>query len=191
MSGRDAGALASSPAERAALDGLRTAAAHTGTELVMERHCVRAFLIAEEMGRRAQLDLDRELLLCAAFLHDAGIYPAASTGDAYVRDSGRLVTQTLGPLGWPPERIERCAAACELHHDLRRQWDRGPEVELLRRADLVEVSGGLVHFGVPRAWLRRLSEEFPRKGFYAGIGKLLVGVLRERPATLPKIFASR
>ncbi len=191
MNGRSAEALADSPAERAALEGLREAAAGSGTEVAMERHCARTFLIAEEMGRLRGDEFDHELLFCAAMLHDAGIYPSASTGDAYVRDSGRLVAKVLDPLLWSPERIALCAAACEFHHDLRSQWDRGAEVELIRRADLVDVGGGIIRFGVPGAWLKQLFADVPRKGFYRGIGKLLVGVLRERPATLPKIFASR
>jgi hypothetical protein len=154
----------------------------------MENHCARAFVVAEELARHARLEIDRELLLCAAWLHDAGLYPGAATHDTYVAD-GRHLAQRL--LDWPAERMTRLGDAIEYHHELRPQWDRGPEVELMRRADLVEVSQTLVTFGLPRPWLRGLRSAIPPAGMVPEISRLLLGALRERPATLPQIFAAR
>ena len=43
----------------------------------MERHCQRQLAIAERLvGGRA---FDRELLLCACWLHDTGLYTPATT----------------------------------------------------------------------------------------------------------------
>ena len=73
----DADALSATPAAQAALEALRTAAGANGP---MERHCLRQFAIAERLaGNRA---LDRELLLCACWLHDAGLYTPSR--DPYV-----------------------------------------------------------------------------------------------------------
>ncbi len=158
----------------------------------MERHCARAFLIAEELGRRGGRETDRELMLCAAWLHDAGLYPDAATSDTYVADGRHLAERMFeGSDGWPPERLERLGDAIEYHHELRSQWGRGVEVELMRRADLVEVSQGLVSFGLPRAWLRDLRRRIPAKGMLVEIGRLLIPVVRERPGTLPRIFTAR
>lgn len=153
----------------------------------MENHCARAFVVAGELGRRDGLAIDRELLLCAAWLHDAGLYPAAATHDTYVAD-GRHLAERL--LDWPAERMTRLGDTIEYHHELRSQWQRGPEVELMRRADLVEVSQTLVTFGLPRGWLRGLRSEIPPAGMVPEISRLLAGALRERPATVPQIFVA-
>jgi HD domain len=178
--------LATTDAERACLRALRDA---TGSvDDPMERHCVRQFLIAERMAADRGLEVDRELLLCATFLHDAGLYPSASTGDVYVADSRRLAERTVAPFDWEHHRLARCLDAIEQHHSPRSRWDWGAEVELIRRSDLVDLSRGLVPFGIPRGWLRGLFREFPRKGFYRLIA---LGLAREgirHPTTLPRIF---
>jgi HD domain-containing protein len=157
----------------------------------MERHCVRQFLIAERLGEQAGSDVDRELLLCAAFLHDAGLYDGVSTGDVYVTDSRRLAERTLAPFGWPPERLARCLDAVEQHHALGSRWDWGLEVELMRRSDLVEVTHGLVAFGLPRAWLRELFRRIPLAGFYRMLFREILRMARERPRTLARITSPR
>jgi hypothetical protein len=176
--------LATTDTERACLAALRDA---TGTvDDPMERHCVRQFLIAERMAADRDIDVDRELLLCATFLHDAGLYPSTSTGDVYVADSRRLAERTLAPFGWEPARLARCLDAIEQHHAQRSRWDWGAEVELVRRADLIELSGGLVNFGVSRGWLRGLFREVPRKGLYRLIARALLHEQRARD--IPRIF---
>ena len=153
----------------------------------MENHSARAFVVAEELARRDGLAIDRELLLCAAWLHDAGLYPGAATHDTYVADGRHLAE---GILDWPAERMTRLGDAIEYHHELRPQWDRGPEVELMRRGDLVEVSQTLVTFGLSRRWLRGLRSAIPPAGMVPEIGRLLFQALRERPGTVPQIFTA-
>jgi HD superfamily phosphodiesterase len=121
----DADALSTTPAAQAALKALRTAAGANGP---MERHCLRQFAIAERLaGDRA---LDRELLLCACWLHDAGLYTPSH--DPYVTEGARLAARVLAPFGWPPERLQRCMDACEQHHAPRSRLAMGLEVELVR-----------------------------------------------------------
>src|SRR5919201_776597 len=78
--------------------------------------------------------------------------------------------------------------AVEQHHALQSRWSWGAEVELMRRADLVDVSSGVVTFGVHRWWLRQLFRTVPRDGFYPFLGRAIWQMARERPATLPRIF---
>jgi len=59
---------------------------------------------------------------------------------------------------------------------------------LIRRADLVDVSSGLVRFGLSREWLRDLFEAVSRDGTYRTIGFEVARVLRHRPLTCPQIF---
>jgi hypothetical protein len=179
--------LVETPAERASLDALRTASGET--DGAMERHCVRQFLIAERLAEDADQHPDRELLLCAAFLHDTGLYPGVKSHDAYVSDGRHLAQRTLEPFGWPADRLTRCLDAVEQHHALRSRESLGIEVELMRRADLVDVSAGLVNFGVDRWWLRGLVRDIPRSGFHRFLATETWRMARERPRSLPRIFA--
>jgi HD domain len=67
--------------ESEALNALRTATGEIDGD--MERHTVRQYLIAERLADTRRIAYDRELLLCASFLHDAGLYGPASSGDVY------------------------------------------------------------------------------------------------------------
>src|SRR4051794_41623386 len=111
---RHADELLSTEAEAAALQALRIATGETDGG--MERHTVRQYLIAERIADTRGIPYDRELLLCACFLHDSGLYGPASTGDVYIKDSARYARRTLEPFGWPDERLQRCLDACEQHH---------------------------------------------------------------------------
>jgi hypothetical protein len=179
--------LVQTPAERASLDALRAASGETDGG--MERHCVRQFLIAERLAEDAEQSIDRELLLCAAFLHDTGLYPSVKSHDAYVTDGCHLAQRTLEQFGWEPERLTRCLNAVEQHHALRDRSSLGTEVELMRRADLIDVSAGLITFGVDRWWLRGLVRDIPRSGFHRFLARETWRMARERPRSLPRIFA--
>jgi hypothetical protein len=175
--------LSDTPAARAALKTLRDLA---GADTPMERHCLRQFVIAERLaGERA---VDRELLLCACWLHDLGLY--VDSHDPYVTEGARLAERVLDPFGWPPDRLQRCMDACEQHHAPRSRMAMGLEVELVRRSDLVDVTAGLVNFGLDRAWLRGLFRAVPRTGFWRLLGTAVLAELRERPTSLVDVFVS-
>jgi HD superfamily phosphodiesterase len=120
---RHADELICTEAEAAALHALRTAT--EGTDGDVERHTVRQFLIAERLADTGGVAYDRELLLCASFLHDAGLYGPASTGDVYIKDSARYARRTLEPFRWPKERLRFCLGACEQHHAFTTRWSMG------------------------------------------------------------------
>jgi HD domain len=178
--------LARTDAETAALAALREAADETGGP--MERHGLRVFLIADRLATARELKVDREVLLIAGLLHDVGLYDAASHGGVYVKEGAEFTAELLRAQGWDEVRIHLCFDAIERHHELRTQWDRGDEVELIRRADLVDVSNGLVRFGLSREWIRDLFKSVSRQGTYRTIGYEVARVLRHRPLTFPQIF---
>ena len=66
---RRADELVSTESEAAALQALRTATGEVDGD--MERHTVRQYLIAERLADSRGIAYDREVLLCASFLHDA------------------------------------------------------------------------------------------------------------------------
>jgi predicted hydrolase (HD superfamily) len=178
--------LARTDTEVAALDALRKATGESGGP--MERHGLRVFLIADRLAGAREEAVDREVLLIAGLLHDVGLYDAASHGGVYVREGAEFTAEILRARGWDEDRIRLCFDAIERHHDLRSQWNRGAEVELIRRADLVDLSAGLVPFGLSREWIRDLFKSISRDGTYRTIGYEVARVLRHRPLTFPQIF---
>jgi hypothetical protein len=179
----NADVLSATPATQAALETLRAAAGSNGP---LERHCLRQFVIAERLA--GEREFDRELLLCACWLHDLGLF--AQSRDPYVSESARLAARVLEPFGWSRERLKGCMDACEQHHAPRSRMAMGLEVELVRQSDLVDVSAGLVNFGLDRGWLRALFREVPRDGLWRLIGSAILSELRHRPASLTGVFLS-
>jgi hypothetical protein len=172
--------------ERRCLEELRRASGEVDGP--MERHCVRCFLLIELLARKRALEFDRELVISACFLHDAGIYPSLSSGGVYTDESGMVAEQLFLEAGASADRARLVRETCAQHHALRDQSDKGAEVELMRLADRIEVSGGVIRSGLSGREVGDVFERVSRKGFYTGIGALLVGVLRDRPLTLPQIF---
>ncbi len=179
--------LVRSEAEVAALTALREVTGEAGGP--MERHGMRCFLISERQAADRDLMVDHEILLVAGLLHDIGLYDGASEGGVYVTDGRNFAERLLaGRPGWDARRTLLCLEAIERHHEVRPQWHAGPEVELMRRADMVELSSGLVNFGVSRGWIRGLWRAVPRDGLYGEVGKMVAKAARERPTSLPKIL---
>lgn len=157
----------------------------------MERHCLRCRHIAAELARRRGWVIDGEVVTVAAILHDIGLYPSASRGGVYTADGAALARDILPGHGWSAERVELCADAIDRHHELRPQLSRGVEVEAMRRADLIDLSGGLITLGIDRRWLRELGAAVPRRGFAGELAREVGRAIRTRPLTLPHIFLRR
>lgn len=130
----------------------------------IERHSARVFLIMEQLAHESSVSLDREVAACAAFLHDIGLYDPAATPRFYLRHGRIAAEHVIDSFSWTAERTRLCLDAIELHHRLTQQWNKGVEVELLRLADLVDASRGLVNLGLDRRWLRQLSQAIERRG---------------------------
>jgi putative nucleotidyltransferase with HDIG domain len=178
--------MAVTPAVSDALGALRAATARV--EGPMERHCLRVRHIAAELASHRAWAIDEEVVTVAAILHDIGLYPRASRGGVYTADGAELAWEMLSAHSWSTERIRRCAEAIDRHHELRSQLARGGEVEALRLADLVDLSGGLLTFGLDRRWLRALNQTVPRQGLIAELTRELGRAFRQRPLTIPRIF---
>jgi HD domain len=172
--------------ETAALERLREVTGESGGP--MERHGLRVFLIADRLATARGVTVDREILLIAGLLHDIGLYDEASDGGVYVREGAEFTAELLRARGWDEDRIRLCFDAIERHHELRPQWDRGDEVELIRRADLADLTSGLVGFGLSREWLRDLFRSVPRDGTYDTIGREVAKQLIHQPLQFVQIF---
>ena len=122
---------------------------------------------------------ERQKLVIAGAFHDLGIW-TERTFD-YLAPSIALASRYLaerGLDGWIPE----IAMMIDLHHKLRAY--RGgayPLVEVFRRGDLVDVSWGLVRFGLPWAYVRDAQRRFPDAGFHGRLVQLTAQRFAEHP----------
>ena len=129
---------------------------------------------------------ERRRVIIAACFHDLGIWSDRTVdylppSEARVRDY--LARHGLG--AWETEIV----LMIETHHKLRRYRDpRYPLVEAFRRADLVDVSLGVVPGGLDRRYIREVRRAFPNAGFHWRLARLLVEGLRTRPLNPAPFF---
>jgi hypothetical protein len=115
-------------------------------------------------------DPDDAIALAAVF-HDLGIWSDGTVD--YLPPSARRLREHLSATGDQrlADELERMVL---LHHKLTPC--RGPadrRVEAFRRADLFDLSFGLVRFGLPRGWVRELYAAFPPAGFQLRVVQLV------------------
>src|SRR5262245_4267172 len=119
-----------------------------------------------------------KVALASAF-HDLGIW-TDETFD-YLPPSSRLANAYLAGTcrsDWAPEITEMILQ----HHKLTPfRNGRWALVEPFRRADLIDVSHGLVSFGLPRGFLREVFARWPDAGFHARLLRLFLARLRQHP----------
>jgi hypothetical protein len=111
----------------------------------------------------------------AAVFHDLGIW-SDHTFD-YLEPSARRAVEHIGEAD--PGRDEIVAMIVE-HHKIR-PYRGNARVEAFRRADLVDVSLGLVRFGLPRAYVQEVKQAFPNAGFHQRLVQLFGQRLRTHP----------
>ncbi len=70
----------------------------------------------------------------------------------------------------------------DLHHRFR-PWAApgGERVEAFRKADLVDVSLGMIRFGLPRQFVADVRRTFPNAGFHKRLVQLTLRQLRRNP----------
>ncbi|MDN5744681.1 MAG: hypothetical protein L0H31_06110 [Nocardioidaceae bacterium] len=102
-------------------------------------------------------------------VHDLGIW-TAGTFD-YLEPSAALAQRYGAELG--VTEVDRSVQMVTEHHKLRSHADL--ETEAFRKADLVDVSHGLIRFGIPRAEVTDVVRALPYEGFHRFLAKGLTG----------------
>lgn len=128
-------------------------------------------------------DDDRRKIAIAACFHDLGIWSDGTID--YLPPSSRRARDYLAAQGlaaWTTE-VE---LMIDEHHKLRRFKDpTWPLVEAFRKADLVDVSLGLVKFGIPGETVRTLKAAYPNEGFHKTLMGLAGGWFKQHPLSAP------
>ncbi|ORM32859.1 hypothetical protein [Williamsia sp. 1135] len=126
-----------------------------------------------------------EEYLTAAAFHDLGIW-SAGTFD-YLPPSVDLAQQWLRE----QDRGDLRTLVTEMisdHHKVRRAGPPASPIEVFRRADTMDVSFGLVRFGVPRRRYSAVSKELPDNGFHRRLINLTIRRTREHPTSPLPMF---
>ena len=106
----------------------------------------------------------REKIIIAGCFHDLGIWTNGTVD--YLPPSIDLANEYL-----KRRNLEQWSSEIELmidmHHKIRQIEDNQYSlVETFRRADLVDVSLGLVKWGLPKDYIRNIKTNFPNSGFH-------------------------
>ena len=105
-----------------------------------------------------------EVVLIASAFHDLGIW-TDHTFD-YLGPSVLLAKHYLSSqnLAYLEREVE--AVITEHHKILPYTEQPASQVEAFRKADLIDVSLGLVRFGLPSSFVRAVKSAFPNEGFH-------------------------
>ena len=157
---------------------LRAHAAELGGDFTAYRnHTYRVVNLCVALSSGAPEQL-RKMAIAAAF-HDLGIW-TDGTFD-YLQPSIRLASVHLarsGRVEWTPEIT---GMILEHHRISRYRGDPHSLVEPFRRADWVDVSRGLITFGLPRRLLGEIFSTWPSAGFHKRLVQLSLQRLRTHP----------
>lgn len=128
---------------------------------------------------------DEKMALAAVF-HDLGIWSDRTVD--YLPPSVRRLRTYLEEHGRTGQADE-LVRMVEMHHKLTPyRGEHAAIVEAFRRADLVDVTFGLVRFGLPSAWIGEVQAAFAEAGFHARIARALGGwALRHPLRPLPML----
>lgn len=134
-------------------------------------HAYRVYHYCRLLVREPDEDTDEKIAVAAVY-HDLGIWTHGTMD--YLGPSLELVARYLETEDrsfWIPE----VQTMIENHHKLRPYRNRasGGLVECFRRADLVDLTGGRIRFGIDLDRVRAIKSTFPANGFY----RRLVGLL--------------
>lgn len=147
-------------------------------------HCYRVANLCSALSS-CEPDSLEKIAIAAAF-HDLGIW-TDGTFD-YLQPSIKLAGAHLASSGraeWTPEITEMILE----HHKISPyRGDSRSLVEAFRRADWVDISRGLLTFGLSRALLRQVFTAWPNAGFHGKLAQLSVQRLRKHPwSPLPMV----
>lgn len=126
---------------------------------------------------------ERQKIIIAGCFHDIGIW-----SDGTVDYLPPSVAQAKAYL--TQNHLEAWSAEIELmidmHHKLKKyKDDRYPLVEAFRKADLVDVSLGMVKFGLAKSFIQSVKTQFPNAGFHKRLMQLAREWFSKHPVSPP------
>jgi hypothetical protein len=158
------------------------AAALRGDFVGYRNHVYRVANLCVEMAGRGEL----EKIAVAAVFHDLGIW-TRGTFD-YIAPSVALARDHLVARGREDWTAEVAQMIADHHKITSSTADPSSLAETFRRADWIDVTGGLRAFGIPRRLVSRLYATWPDAGFHWRLVTLTLERFRHHPLTpLPMV----
>jgi len=150
---------------------------------LLYNHSIRVFLFSAELGRKAKINFDPELLYVSAAFHDLGLIQKFSSADErFEVDGANAVRQFLVAHNVPEEKAQTAWEAIALHTTPGVTQYMRPEVALLFKGVGLDVLGeGYDNFSPD---LRDdIVAAYPRIGFKEGIVKAFFGGFAHKPGS--------
>ena len=139
-------------------------------------HAQRVSHFARAPGAEGQ-EAERKLAI-ACYFHDPGIWtdrifddlePSVARATAYLEEQG--LSEWSTEISWMIRE----------HHKITSTREAHSLSELFRRADWIDVSLGILHFGVSGPFFREVQHAFPDCGFHRRLVALTLERLRSQP----------
>lgn len=149
-------------------------------------HCYRVFQFCQALSDKELGEEDSQKLQIALAFHDLGLF-TDNTVD-YLPPSMTLADEYLAHTKQAKFRDE-ILLMIEQHHKIT-AFDSTvyPLVELLRQADLVDFSLGMVKFGLDKDYIKQVKKAYPNKGFHKMVVMRQMGWLTKHPNNPFPIF---
>ena len=153
-------------------------------------HCLRAFVWATILGKKARLAYDEELLFVAAALHDLGLTNAGPTltptpAECFAVEGAFGAEAFLKRQAVEEQRRERIVEAISLHLNVTVPLKHGIEAHLLHDGTALDVIGRR-HREIGRATIDGVLRSYPRGDITNG----LVTVMRKQAEVRPRARAA-
>jgi hypothetical protein len=148
-------------------------------------HGMRTYAWACAFAARDDLKPDRELLYCAALLHDLGITDVylPPVGECFAQAGAVAALDLLRTQGMPLHRAQIVAEAICLHLNIVVEVSKhGPEAGLLRAATACDVAGQDLG-SIQAAFRKHTLAEIPRLDFKREVATAMNLQLARSPAT--------
>lgn len=144
----------------------------TLSEPWLVNHTYRAYFWGAYLAKASALSYDEELLFVACILHDLGLTeackPAADGLHCFGVIGARKAVQAMVGSGWDVQKLEALEEAITLHLNVAVPLSDGAEAHLLHEGTALDVMGARFD-ELPRNYLARVLEQFPRVGMRANL----------------------
>jgi hypothetical protein len=155
----------------------------------LDRHCQRLAAFTLALAEIEGVDLDPELVVATAWLHDIGLLVRLEGTRNYLDRGLRFVEPLVDSWGLEPRQRRIFEEMMLYNHSLRPVAGVCGEAELMRRAVQVEHSLGAVTHGLERRRVRAVFDRYPRRGLTPVLLDFArVTVLHDGPGQLWHIF---
>jgi hypothetical protein len=160
---------------------LESAGAIIGPDYTRYRnHCYRVFNFASALsGASGEHGENSDKLAIVSFFHDYGIW-AEGTFD-YLLPSQKLAAHFLSEKGFDGWRDE-INETIGWHHKIT-PYKANPSwiVEPFRKADWIDITGGMLRFRLPDGFVSDVMDAFPFEGFHSMLTKLMLDRMKTHP----------